>query len=142
MMEIKSEKTEIGSVRISAEAIAVIAGTAALEAKGTLVTPGIGRDLVARMGRRNLSRGVKVELMEQTVIVNISLSVEFGVNIQEVCRNVQQKVKNAIETMTGLVATEVNVSVGNIIMPKPITVKAPIKRKPRARTKQRMVLRG
>jgi len=101
MTEIKSASG--GAVRIADEVIAVIAGTAALEADGVMALSGAGR--------KNRARGVSVAVKEQTVAIAIALTVKAGKKLQEVSREVQQRVKTAIETMTGLSVAEVNVNV-------------------------------
>ena len=101
MTMIKSENG--GTVRIADEVIAVIAGTAALEAEGVAQLAG--------STRKHRARGVQVQVKAQHVRLGIALSVKAGKKLQEVSREVQQRVKSAIETMTGLQVDEVNVSV-------------------------------
>jgi uncharacterized alkaline shock family protein YloU len=104
MTEIKSERA--GVVRIADEVLAVIAGTAALEADGVAALVG--------PGRKQRTRGVTVTVTGHTVALGISLSVMVGKKLQDVSREVQQRVRAAIETMTGLTVTEVNVNVGTL----------------------------
>ena len=101
MTELKSEHA--GVVRISDEVLAVIAGTAAMEAEGVAC--------LASQGRKQRAKGVNVAVVEQNVTLGISLTVKAGKKLQEVSREVQQKVKSAIETMTGLNVVDVNVHV-------------------------------
>ncbi|MCL2203050.1 MAG: Asp23/Gls24 family envelope stress response protein [Defluviitaleaceae bacterium] len=101
MTEIKSERG--GAVRIADEVIAVIAGTAALEADGVAALAG--------NSRKHRAKGVHVTVKEQTVMLGVALSVKGGKKLQEVSREVQQRVKSAVETMTGLDVAEVNVTV-------------------------------
>ncbi|MCL2499910.1 MAG: Asp23/Gls24 family envelope stress response protein [Defluviitaleaceae bacterium] len=101
MTEIKSERA--GVVRIADEVLAVIAGTAALEADGVAGLAG--------QGRKQRAKGVTVAVTEQSVSLGIALTVKAGKKLQEVSREVQQRVKGAIETMTGLNVTDVNVHV-------------------------------
>ncbi|MCL2188726.1 MAG: Asp23/Gls24 family envelope stress response protein [Defluviitaleaceae bacterium] len=101
MTTIKSENG--GAVRIADEVIAVIAGTAALEAEGV--------SHLAGATRKHRAKGVNVSVKAQNVCLAIALSVKAGKKLQDVSREVQQRVKSAIETMTGLTVDEVNVSV-------------------------------
>jgi uncharacterized alkaline shock family protein YloU len=101
MTEIKSERT--GVVRIADEVLAVIAGTAAMEAEGV--------KCLAGYNRKQRAKGVMVAVTGQNVLLNVALSVKAGKKLQEVSHEVQQRVKSAIETMTGLNVTDVNVSV-------------------------------
>ncbi len=94
-----------GQVRIADDALAVIAGTAALEAEGVAGLSG------ASLGRKQLSKGVAIAVEGDTLCATVEIIVKPGVKIQDVSRDVQQKVKNAIETMTGLTVKEVNVGV-------------------------------
>lgn len=120
MAEIKSDADHIGEIQISDEVIATIAGTAALEVEGVYGGTGIRSydDIVEKMGRKNLAKGVKISVTENRVTADLSLLVKMGSKVQEVAENVQKKVKNAIETMTGLEVDEVNVSIIGITMPK------------------------
>jgi len=100
MTEIKSAQG--GIVRIADEVLAVIAGTAAMEAEGVAALVG---------SRKNRARGVTVAVKAHNVVLGIALSVKAGKKLQEVSREVQQRVKSAIETMTGLNVSAVNVNV-------------------------------
>lgn len=101
MTVIKSENG--GVVRIADEVIAVIAGTAAMEAEGVASLAGATR--------KHRARGVQVQVKAQAVVLSIALTIKAGKKLQDVSREVQQRVKSAIETMTGLTVNEVNVSV-------------------------------
>jgi len=110
MAEIKTD--QIGQIQISDEVIAIIAGTAALEIDGVAGMSGnITGGLAEMLGRKNLAKGVKVQVSDDSVVIDIDLLIKFGYKIHEVCVNVQQRVKTAIETMTSLNAGEVNINV-------------------------------
>ncbi|MDR1664710.1 MAG: Asp23/Gls24 family envelope stress response protein [Clostridiales bacterium] len=110
MIDIKANGP--GRVKVSEEAVAVIAGTAALEAEGIAGLAGhLAGDITGKLGRRNLSKGVAVAMDGEAVRISTDITVKPGAKIQEVALDVQQKIKSAIETMTGLGVSEVNVTV-------------------------------
>lgn len=107
--------SEIGKVEIAPEVIEVISGLAASEVDGVAyMRGGFVGGLTERFGRKNLSKGIKVELGEEHIVVDVSIAVEFGVRIPEVAEAVQENVKNTIENMTGLHVLEVNVHVVHV----------------------------
>ncbi|MCI8511018.1 MAG: Asp23/Gls24 family envelope stress response protein [Lachnospiraceae bacterium] len=109
------EKNKIGEVQIADEVVAIIAGLAATEVEGVDSMAGnITNELVGKLGMKNLSKGVKVEVTEEHVSVSMSLNLKYGYSIPEVCRIVQEKVKNAIENMTGLNVLDVNIKIAGV----------------------------
>ncbi len=109
----------IGQVQIADEVIAVIAGTAALEIDGVAAMSGnITGDLAEMLGRKSLSKGVRVEVNESTVVLTLTVLVKFGFKVQEVCQNIQARVKTAVETMTGLTVSQVDVMVSGVFIEK------------------------
>lgn len=72
------------------------------------------RDLISKLGKKNLSKGVKVDVLDGVVTVSLSLNLRFGKNIMEVSSRVQEKVKAAIENMTGLSVADVNIKVAGV----------------------------
>lgn len=109
------EKDKIGEVQIADEVVAIIAGLAATEVEGVDSMAGnITNELVGKLGMKNLSKGVKVEVTEEHVSVNLSLNLKYGYSIPEVCESVQEKVKNAIENMTGLMVLDVNIKIAGV----------------------------
>ncbi|MBR0409971.1 MAG: Asp23/Gls24 family envelope stress response protein [Eubacterium sp.] len=108
---------EIGQVQIADEVIAVIAGLAATEVDGVAKMSGnITNEIVSKLGMKNLSSGVKVEILGEEVEVKLSLVLNYGVSIPKTSREVQEKVKNAIETMTGLTVIDVNIRIAGVQM--------------------------
>jgi len=106
---------DIGQVQIADEVIAVIAGLASTEVEGVVKMSGnITNEIVSKLGMKNLSKGVKVEIMGEEVEVRLSLVLRYGVSIPRTSQEVQDKVKNAIETMTGLTVTNVNIRIAGI----------------------------
>ena len=99
------------------EVIAIIAGLAAAEVQGVSSMAGNAtRDLIEKLGVKSLSKGVKVQVGENTVACAINVNMRYGYNVPETCAEIQDKVKTAIETMTGLEVTEVNIKVVNVVM--------------------------
>ena len=98
-----------------ANVIAVIAGIAATEVTGVARMCGnITNELVSKLGVNNLSKGVKVVVENHHVRVNLALELDYGVSIPEISKKVQDRVKAAIENMTGLKVREVNVRVTGV----------------------------
>ena len=111
------EKDKIGEVQIADEVVAIIAGLAATEEDGVDSMAGhITNELVGKLGMKNLSRGVKIDVTEEHVCVDLSLYLKYGYNIPEVSAKVQDRVKNAIENMTGLTVLEVNIKIAGVNM--------------------------
>ena len=111
------EKEMMGEVRIADEVVAIIAGLAATEVDGVDSMAGnITNELVGKLGMKNLSKGVKVEVTEEHVSVDLSLNIKYGFSIPEVCEKVQDKVKSAIENMTGLTVLDVNIKIAGVSM--------------------------
>lgn len=105
----------IGSVHIADEVIAIIAGLAATEVDGVEAMAGnITNELVSKLGMKNLSKGVKVEVTANSVTVDMTLTMKYGYSIPETSKTVQEKVKAAIENMTGLTVVEVNVRIAGV----------------------------
>ena len=111
-----SEKQKkIGEVRIADEVVAIIAGLAATEVEGVAAMAGNAtREIIERMGMKSLSKGVSVEVIDSTVSVKLSLNLEYGHSIPEVCAKVQERVKSAIENMTGLEVLDVNITIAGV----------------------------
>ncbi len=97
--------------------MAIIAGLAATEVEGVDSMAGnITNELVGRLGMKNLSKGVKVDVTEEHVSVDLSLNIKYGYNIPTVSEKVQDKVKSAIENMTGLNVLDVNIKIASVNM--------------------------
>ena len=107
----------IGEVQIADEVVAIIAGLAATEVNGVASMAGnITNELVSKLGMKNLSKGVKVDVLEGIVTVSLALNLKYNYSIVEVSARVQEKVKNAIENMTGLEVADVNIKVAGVEM--------------------------
>jgi len=111
------EDENIGTVQIADEVVAIIASLAATEVEGVSSMAGnITNELIGKVGVKSLSKGVKVQVAGNTVKADLALCLEYGYNIPETCSKVQEKVKNAIENMTGLTVTDVNIRIVNVNM--------------------------
>lgn len=108
-------RSEMGAIRIADEVVAVIAGLAATEIEGVAgMSGGLAGGIAEMLGRKNLSRGVKVEVGERECAVDLFIIVEFGSQIPDVALRVQENVKRAIESMTGLNVVEANVHIQGV----------------------------
>ena len=102
----------LGEVKIADEVVAVIAGLATTETDGVASMAGdISGDIISRLSMKKLVKGVKVEVIENHVIVDVAINVLYDTNIPSVSQKIQDRVKLAIENMTGLEVIEVNVKV-------------------------------
>ncbi len=110
---------ERGSINISEEVVAIIAGSAALEIEGVAglySTP--GRDIAELLGKKNLARGVKIHLEDKTITADIYIMAAMGCAVNEVGAAVQTAVANAIESTTGLEIASVNIHICGIAFKK------------------------
>ncbi len=106
-----------GLVQIADDVIAMIAAVAATEVEGVhSLGGGLTYEKAVRSGGRSLSRGIKIDVLENVVSVRMIIQMNYGYNIPDVTRKVQEKVKTALENMTGLEVAEVAVSVANVIL--------------------------
>jgi uncharacterized alkaline shock family protein YloU len=109
------ENGKIGEVQIADEVVAVIAGLAAKEVKGVAATSGtVSDELAGKFGKKNLSKGIKVLVSPDSVSVDMALTLNYGYGIPDTAKQVQEKVKLAIENMTGLLVKEVNVRIAGV----------------------------
>ena len=111
----KYDDEKIGKISIADDVVASIAGIAALEVDGvSKLTGNISKELIGKLGKKNLAGGVKTDICEGSVRVDLSLELEYGNSIKKVSEEVQAKVKQAVENMTGLSVETVNVVVSGI----------------------------
>jgi len=121
MVEIKAnyECSGAGQIQIVDEVIAVIAGTAAMEIEGvSLISEHHISDFTGRLGKKNLAKGVRIEVREEEIEITLNAYIKIGHKIHEVSKEVQNRVKTAVETMTGLTNLIVNVNVAGVTMEK------------------------
>ena len=113
----KIKSDSVGDVRIADEVVAIIAGLAATEVEGVSSMAGnITNEIVSRLGMKNLSKGIVVEVLDEEVKVDVAINIAYGFSIPEASSKVQDKVKNAIENMTGLNVAVVNVRIASVDM--------------------------
>lgn len=116
---LKDENIEHGTVKISDDVVAIIAGVAATEIEGVAgMSGGITGGITEMLGMKNLSKGVKVEVGDKETAIDLYIIVEYGSNISEIGEKVQKNVKNTVETMTGLNVVEVNINIQGVNIPK------------------------
>ena len=109
----------LGEVKIADEVVAIIAALAATEVDGVASMAGnITNEVIGKLGIKNLSKGVKVDVLEGVVTVSLALNLKYDYSIMEVTAKVQEKVKNAVENMTGLEGGDVNIKVAGVEMEK------------------------
>ena len=111
---------EMGIVKISDEVVEVIAGLAASEVDGIegMSTTLVGGITQILSGKKNLSKGIKVNVEENSATIDLFVVVKYGVKIVDVAKKVQESVKKSVELMTGLNLTAINVYVQNVVLPK------------------------
>ncbi|BDF58459.1 hypothetical protein CE91St36_12760 [Christensenellaceae bacterium] len=109
------KKESNGTITFANEVIATIAGLAAVDVPGVAgMSGGFVDGITELVGRKNLSKGIKVEVGTEEVAVDIAIVVEYGTPVPEIAQNIQMSVMKAIETMTGLKVVEVNINVQGI----------------------------
>ena len=114
-------KTEngLGAVKIADEVVSIIAGLAATEIDGIAgMSGGLVGGIAEMLGRKNFSKGVRVEVGEREAAIDLYIIVKYGVRIPDVALAAQENIKRAIETMTGLSVVEVNVHVQGVNFPE------------------------
>ena len=111
------DDSSMGEVKIADEVVAIIAALAATEVEGVASMAGnITNALISRLGMKNLSKGVKVDVLEGVMTVSLALNMKYNYSIMDVSAKVQEKVKSAVENMTGLEVADVNVKVAGVEM--------------------------
>lgn len=115
------EDENLGEVKIADEVVAIIAGLAAMEVDGVASMSGNAtKELISRLGMKSLSKGVKVDVLEGIVTVSLKLNLKYGYNVLDISSKVQEKVKSAIENMTGLTVADVNIRVAGVDIPEEV----------------------
>ncbi|KUO71064.1 MAG: alkaline-shock protein [Clostridia bacterium BRH_c25] len=115
--EIKLDK--YGNVKIADDVVAIIAEIAAKEVQGvSAMSGGIADSITEILGKKNPSKGVKVEVGEKEAAIDLYIVVDYGVRIPDVSWQIQENVKKAVETMTGLIVVEVNIHIQGVNLEK------------------------
>ncbi|WP_261303967.1 Asp23/Gls24 family envelope stress response protein [Paenibacillus andongensis] len=113
------EKSQYGVIRISDDVISIIAGLAAQDTPGIAsMSGGISEGFTKRLSGKNAKKGVLVEVIESEAAIQLRVIINYGTNIQQVCRDLQENVREAVENMTGLRVMEVNVKVESLAVKK------------------------
>ncbi|MBE5936812.1 MAG: Asp23/Gls24 family envelope stress response protein [Lachnospiraceae bacterium] len=112
---LESDKNNLGEVQISEEVVASIAGLAALEVEGVSQMVGsMANEIADKLGVKNHGKGIKADINNNDVIIDINISMAVGHNVLTTCKAVQDRVKQSVESMTGLCCKEVNVCVAGV----------------------------
>lgn len=113
------EDGSMGQVQIADEVVAIIAGLAATEVEGVASMAGnITNELVSKLGKKSLSKGIRVKVEDGVVSVNVALNIAYGYSVPKTCTKVREKVKAAIENMTGLEVAKVDIQIANVSITK------------------------
>lgn len=116
---INKETNEIGEVRISADVITVIAHTVASEVEGVAaMNANIAENISSVLGRKNPTKGVKVEIEEKNVTIDFYIVVDYGARIPDVAWRIQDRVKSSVESMTGMNVVSINIHVQGVSFEK------------------------
>lgn len=119
MEENNFELNESGNVNISDEVVTIIASLAASGVTGVAgMVNSLSGGFAEFLGKKNLSKGVKVNVTEKRAVLDLYIIVEYGVKIPDVAWEIQEKVKNEVEAMTGLEVEAVNVNVAGVSVAK------------------------
>lgn len=114
-----NEDSTIGTVQIADDVVSVIAGLAATEVDGVAsMASNISSDLMSKVGYRSLTKGVKTNIENGKVKIEMAITMQYGYNIPATCSKAQEKIKTTIENMTGLEVTDVNIRIAGVDMQK------------------------
>ncbi|WP_441351482.1 Asp23/Gls24 family envelope stress response protein [Tuberibacillus sp. Marseille-P3662] len=121
MFEMDDNENDLGKVEISPEVIEVIAGIAATEIEGVAAMHGgFATGVAERLGRKNHGKGVKVDLTDSGILIDVQLHMEYGVSVPRVAQQVQENIEQTLRTMTALEVQGINIHVvGVVFEPKP-----------------------
>jgi len=123
-MTAKKEILKNGQVHISTDVLSIITSIAAGEIEGVQdASSGFVDEISSLFNKKTHSKGIKIELKEDNVYIDININVEYGYNIHEVAEAVQKKITEKIETMTNLNVVSINVNVSNVFIKEEIEEK-------------------
>ncbi|MGI5970308.1 MAG: Asp23/Gls24 family envelope stress response protein [Oscillospiraceae bacterium] len=110
-----AEAVDSGSINISEDVIAAIAAVAVMEVEGVAgMSANLSANVAELLGKKSLSKGIKVEKLEEGLKISASVLVKFGVSIPDIARKIQTNISEALKNMTGLDAVSVNVNVTGV----------------------------
>lgn len=113
--DVSKVEAEGGRIIFADDVVATIASLAVADVEGvSAMSGGVVEGFTEMLGKKNLTKGVKVEVGSEEAAVDVSVSIRYGYKIRDVCEKIQLAAKNAIETMTGLRVVEVNVFVQSV----------------------------
>lgn len=116
---LKANRSELGIMKIADEVLAMVAGIAVLEVEGVAaMSGGLAGGIAEMLGRKNLSKGIKLEESGQDLRIEVNLVVEFAVNIPRLTGEVQQQVRDRVERITGARVAAVNVNIESVHLPE------------------------
>ena len=107
-----------GEVRIANDVISVIAGMALCDIPGIFIDNRLPEAFIDRSNAKNITKAIKIDVQDGMVAVGITITIEYGKNISELCCEVQDKIRAAVQTMTGLSVSKVDVTVADIVFKK------------------------
>ena len=111
----QSNKSSYGEIKISDDVIAEIAVIAAKDVDGVKDTVGSNtNEIVSKFIKKNNTKGVKCQINDNKVVIDISLIIKYGYSIKDTSNKVQEKIKNAIENMTDFSVTDININIASI----------------------------
>ncbi|WP_110111275.1 Asp23/Gls24 family envelope stress response protein [Bacillus sp. CGMCC 1.16541] len=112
VLEMEEHQSSLGRVEIAPEVIEVIAGIAASEVEGVTAMRGnFATGVVEKLGKKNHGKGVKVELSESGIKVDVYCMMKFGVSIPVIAQKVQDNIRQALKNMTAIELEEVNIHI-------------------------------
>ena len=115
-LKLKNEE-KFGEVRIADEVVAMIAELAASEVEGVAsMAGGATRELIEKLGRKSLSRGVRITMENNQLFISLAVNIRFGYSVPDTCAKIQERVRTAVETMTGLEVAKVNIKIVNVTL--------------------------
>ena len=115
VITIPAETKGVGSIQIADDVVAMVASLAATEIDGVSSMIGnITNELMGKVGMKKLTKGVKVDILGNVVRIDLAIVLEYGFNILETSQKVQNRVKTAVENMTGLTVSDVNIRIANV----------------------------
>ena len=113
-----SRADELGNIHIAEEVLAAVAAAAAAEVAGVSgLSANFGTDIAELLGKKNQGKGVRIQVEEEKVTVEVAILMAYGHTIPEVGKAVQENVKSTMESITGLEIAAVNVSVAGVVFP-------------------------
>lgn len=114
--EVSKVEAEGGRIIFADEVVATIASLAVADVDGVAtLTGGMVEGITEMLGKKNMAKGVKVEVGQEEAAIDVSVNIRFGYKIKEVCEKIQAAVKSSVETMTGLRVVEVNIFVQSVV---------------------------